>query len=254
MSTLSGGPNIVSNGLILNLDAANTKSYISGSTAWNDISRGGNNGTLTNGPTFNTGSGGSIVFDGTNDFVNLSSTAYNLGVNFTLQLWVRIGRWGGGPFNGSQNRASLISNSFTYASNTGFLLMATSQGTAGQGFVPTVGQENFFFTMGSDQYVMAPQPGALASYRNSWVNLTVTVNGTSPMRGYINGIEISPYAAQSNGPSALTYSGAPFVIGHYGNQTEFLSGSIGNVSVYNRALSAQEILQNYNGTKGRYGL
>jgi hypothetical protein len=247
-------PNTVKNGLVLYLDAANTKSYISGSTAWNDVSRTGLNGTLTNGPIFNTGSGGNIVFDGTNDFVNLSSTAYNLGVNFTLQLWVRIGRFGGGPFNGSQNRASLISNSFTYASNTGFLLMATSQGTAGQGFVPTVGQETFFFTMGSDQYVMAPQPGVLASYRNSWVNLTAIVNGTSPMRGYINGIEISSYAAQSNGPSALTYSGAPFVIGHYGNQTEFLSGSIGNVSVYNRALSAQEILQNYNGTKGRYGL
>ena len=68
MSTASGGPNIVTNGLVLSLDAANTKSYISGSTVWKDLSRGGNDGTLVNSPTFNTGSGGSIVFDGVNDY------------------------------------------------------------------------------------------------------------------------------------------------------------------------------------------
>ncbi len=79
MSTLSGGPSIVTNGLILNLDAANPKSYVSGSTTWNDVSRSGLSGTLVNGPTFNTGSGGSIVFDGTDDYVNCgNSTLFNL--------------------------------------------------------------------------------------------------------------------------------------------------------------------------------
>jgi len=70
-------PQIVTNGLVLALDAGNTKSYVSGSTTWFDKSGRGNNGTLVNGPTFNTGSLGSIVFDGVNDYVdsgNISTT------------------------------------------------------------------------------------------------------------------------------------------------------------------------------------
>jgi hypothetical protein len=65
-------PNIVTDGLVLYLDAANVKSYVSGSTTWVDIAAG-NNVTLTNGPTFNSGNNGSIVFDGTNDYVQVTS-------------------------------------------------------------------------------------------------------------------------------------------------------------------------------------
>jgi len=61
------GPNISDDGLVLSLDAANTKSYINGSTTWTDLSRRGNNGTLINGPTFDSTNLGSIVFDGVND-------------------------------------------------------------------------------------------------------------------------------------------------------------------------------------------
>ena len=62
------GPRIVTDGLVLCLDAGNSKSYPGSGTAWNDLSRNGNNGTL-NGPTFNSADRGSIVFDGTNDYV-----------------------------------------------------------------------------------------------------------------------------------------------------------------------------------------
>jgi hypothetical protein len=76
--SVKGGPNTVTSGLVLELDAGNIKSYQSGSTTWFDKSGFANNGTLINGPTFNTGSGGSIVFDGTNDFVNLGDKLNNL--------------------------------------------------------------------------------------------------------------------------------------------------------------------------------
>ena len=66
-------PKIVTDGLVLYLDAANSKSYVSGSTTWNDISRSGINGTLVNGPTFTGSNGGSIVFDGVNDYVSLNN-------------------------------------------------------------------------------------------------------------------------------------------------------------------------------------
>ena len=81
-------PKIVTDGLVLYMDAANSKSYVSGSTTWNDISRSGNNGTLINGPTFNSSNGGSIVFDGTNDYVNLSdSDNWFYTGNFTIEFW-----------------------------------------------------------------------------------------------------------------------------------------------------------------------
>ena len=64
------GPDIVTDGLVLALDAANVKSYPGSGTVWNDLA-GSNNGTLTGGPTFDSGNGGSIVFDGTNDYINL---------------------------------------------------------------------------------------------------------------------------------------------------------------------------------------
>ena len=67
-------PKVVTDGLVLYLDAANPNSYASGSTSWNDISRGGNNGTLFNGPTFNAGNGGSILFDGIDDFIQCTGS------------------------------------------------------------------------------------------------------------------------------------------------------------------------------------
>jgi hypothetical protein len=74
-------PRIVTDGLVLYLDAANPRSYPGSGTTWSDLSRGGNNGVLTNGPTFNSANNGSIVFDGTNDFIQCSNrTTINLGL------------------------------------------------------------------------------------------------------------------------------------------------------------------------------
>jgi hypothetical protein len=89
----SYSPKIVTDGLVLYLDAANSYSYVSGSTSWNDISRGGNNGTLVNGPTFNSGSGGSIVFDGVNDYCTFSNlpTGFQAGItNYSISIWFKL--------------------------------------------------------------------------------------------------------------------------------------------------------------------
>ena len=90
MSTVHGGPgNIVTSGLVLNLDAANPRSYPPpyNGTVWTDLA-GTNNGTLTNGPTFNSANGGNIVFDGVNDFVQLSATPSSLVTsNVTISSW-----------------------------------------------------------------------------------------------------------------------------------------------------------------------
>ena len=88
---LAHGPSIITQGLVLALDAADRNSYPGTGTAWTDLSGNGNNGTLTNGPTYNSANGGSIVFDGSNDYVNFSyNSSLNIGgLNITLSSWVR---------------------------------------------------------------------------------------------------------------------------------------------------------------------
>ena len=98
---------IVTNGLVLYLDAANSKSYVSGSTTWSDMSGNGNSGSLINGPTFNSGNGGSIVFDGVNDYV--VTTSIN---NFTsIGGWFYIGS-GGTPWKYIIDARAGLANSY----------------------------------------------------------------------------------------------------------------------------------------------
>lgn len=243
---------IVTNGLVLNLDAAKKDSYAGSGTVWRDISGTTITGSLVSGSSYNPANGGSIVFDGTDDYVNISSSGYDLGVNFTLQVWTKITRFGGGPFNGSENRATLSSNSYPYTTNQGFLLMATSQ-AAGSPFSPTPGRETFFISIGTDQFIAVASIGSLTTFVNNWVQLSAVVNGTNLIRLYINGIEPT-YSNQNNGPSSLLYTGGPFSLGSRNNIREFLQGSISQTLIYNRALTASEVLQNYNATKTRFGL
>ena len=81
------GPNIIENGLVLALDAADKNSYVGSGTSWKDLSGNANNGTLTNGPTFSNVNGGVIVLDGTDDYVSLTSTDSLRPSNVTLSVW-----------------------------------------------------------------------------------------------------------------------------------------------------------------------
>ena len=82
-------PSLVTNGLVLNLDAGNSASYVGSGTTWNDLV-GSNHGTLINGPIFNTGNGGSIVFDGIDDVISFGNIL-NMGLNsWTMSCWVKF--------------------------------------------------------------------------------------------------------------------------------------------------------------------
>jgi hypothetical protein len=245
-------PYIVMDGLVLNLDAGITQSYPGSGTVWTDVNGLGpkSNGTLINGPTF---SGGSIVFDGTNDYTQISPTGFNLGVNFTVQTWVNMIRFGG--FNGGWNRGSIITNSYPYSNNQGFWVSVSSQGTAAEGRVYIPGRERFFISIGNDQFGATSFTGSLTNYVQKWVNLGVRVNGTNPIKLYINGVETQYDNHQTNGPSSLLYSSGPCSLGvRANNNQEFAEGAISSLLMYNRALSDSEVLQNFNATKGRFGL
>jgi hypothetical protein len=95
-----GGPNIVTDGLVLALDAANTKSYPGSGTVWKDLSGNGNNGTLINGPTFDTGNLGSIEFDGVDDWTSFGNILNTGTSDFTISAWVKSTSTATGNNNG----------------------------------------------------------------------------------------------------------------------------------------------------------
>jgi hypothetical protein len=224
-------PKIVTDGLVLYLDAANTKSYVSGSTTWNDISRGGNTGTLVNGPTFNSGNGGSIVFDGTNDYVTCGNILDYTSGNFTFSCWVYIN--------------SLTTNS----PGQGPILFYKGQFNS-KGYYTQI-------TQTGNLSIVTNNPGANnTSTTNSGIisagniyNLTFSRNGTS-IRIYVNGVDVTTSPGVHANP---TTSSEPFLISTYALSI-YSNIRIFNFLNYNRALSSLEILQNYNSTKSRFGL
>jgi hypothetical protein len=240
----SYSPKIVTDGLVLYLDAANSYSYVSGSLKWNDLSRSQTSGSLQNSPGYNSGNGGSIVFDGVDDYV-LNSTLTPL---ITNQLTISV--WFFATDVSTDNMIVSSENSTT--TNSRFILF----------------QDKVAFISGRvNTYTFIPGDSTTGNIRmefasnsevlNQWVNITGTfiANSATGLRGYKNGIEDpnSPINASTVNP--LSYNG-PLYIGtrNPDSNQRYFDGRIGIVQVYNRALSASEILQNYNAQKSRFGL
>lgn len=232
-------PNMVTDGLVLYLDAANPRSYISDSGVWNDISRGGNTGTLTNGPTFSSTNGGSIVFDGIDDYIELTNNSSAQFTNSSEVTFEAVAQ--PTSFSGSGNR-------FIYAQF--FIPGATSCGI----YLNTSGKFIFGYRDNAQN-----NSGAIKTVTS---NLTLTVNTTYHLIAtfqagvqtslYINGM-YDTGSVQTNPIASLP---PDFIrIGRlYTSGFDFYSGNIYLIKTYSRALSATEVLQNYNSTKTRFGL
>ena len=232
------GPDIVENGLVLCLDAANKLSYPRTGTAWTDLSGNSYNGTLTNSPTFSAGNMGSISFDGTNDYID---TANSTGLNFT-------------------NTSGTISIWFkTSASTASGPILISKQMDATGGWAISMASESIPYFEAKNS-----GGGATAFYRyvnkvcndGIWHNIgavfttstTVIANNTISM--YLDGVlangsqtQITVYGGNTDGTVQIARRSS-------GN---YFTGNISNVVIYNRSLTAAEILQNYNATKSRFG-
>jgi len=227
--SVAGGPNLIKNGLVLELDAGNIKSYQSGSTTWFDKSGNANNGTLTNGPTFNTGSLGSIVFDGVNDYIGINGIQTP---SFSISAW--INRAEINKFHGIMGRAGSIWGNASYA----FRVINTNQ-------------LNIVLSYDGATGLVETQTVATL-LANTWYHVTATFIKPNVVL-YINGTS----SATNTFNYDLFNSTSNSIIGGYtyGNGLDYLmKGNISNIQFYNRALSASEVLQNYNATKGRFGL
>jgi hypothetical protein len=232
--SVKGGPNTVTSGLVLELDAGNIKSYPTTGTTWFDKSGNANNGTLTNGPTFNTGSLGSIVFDGSDDYGVIPSGS----------------AWGNNSFSISCacyptfDSATFGRPMFTKWKDCGTGEFAIEYGRSNNPsglpnkFSGLIGSALIFET--TNQYP-----------KNKWYIVTFTYNSDGNYKFYVNGL------LETSGSTGQT----PGLNGNYGigvfegcRAVDVWSGNLSTILLYNKALNADEVLQNYNATKTRFGL
>jgi hypothetical protein len=235
--SFNNGPTIVTNGLVLALDAGDRNSYVSGSTTWFDLT-GVNNGTLTNGPTFNSGSGGSIVFDGVNDYalVNSGSTSINPTTAITVASFLNVSSYGA-------NYACICfkqNNYSNYFEQYSLFLVNTLVG---------------FSITGVDR--IQKSVSASGNFTNQNIYVVGTCDTiTDEIKFYLNGIltHTLPFTSTFDIADTPINIGGTGVLKFGATYTGFTNGKIYNTSIYNRALTASEVLQNYNATKGRFGL
>jgi hypothetical protein len=214
---LSHSPQIVRDGLVLYLDAANIKSYPGTGTTWFGL-RNNNNGTLENGVGYSTNNLGSLVFDGINDIIVCGTFSVSF---LTVSVWVY--------------KTSTTTNQGICRKNFGWAI-SQFNGT----LQVAIGTSWTFYNTG---YTIP---------LNTWVNIVYTYSGTgsSSQTVYINGSSIF---TNSNGSGALVANTNPVRIG-FDDNNWFWGGRIAQTQIYNRILSAQEIKQNFEATRGRYGI
>ena len=229
------GPRTITNGLVLCLDAGNPKSYPGSGNTWTDLSGNGNHGTLTNGPTYSSGNGGSIVFDGVNDYVGVNnSTSINPTIGITVASFFNVTSFG-------SNYAPIVFKQNNYASS--YEQYSIYLGNTEIGFVVTGVDRN--------QKIVK----SIADYRNQTIYVVGTCDtNTDELKLYVNGTLIQTVSFTST----FDISSTPINIGGTGvlnYSTDFngwTNGKIYSTQIYNRALTATEIQQNYLATKSRY--
>lgn len=228
------GANIVRNGLVLALDAANTRSYPGSGTIWYDLSGFRNNATLVNSPTFSATSNSGLF-----SFLDTSfqyATVPDIGSlsQFTVETWCRVGKSLTGKVT------SVVTNQYDLSTKLNFSI--------GTNNAPITYNMTFGYFNGAWRNVTG-----FPALLNTWYHLVGTYNGNL-LNFYNNG----------NLDTQLSYTGTPQSGGEIriarrwddvaNSATNFFSGDISVVKIYNRQLSAAEILQNYNALKSRYNL
>lgn len=239
-------PKIVTNGLVMYLDAANPASYPRSGTSWRDVSRGVNNCSLINGPTFSAESSGIITTDGTNDYIlygkNLNGFTKNIhfDLNWSIEVWMNVvtmssfkyiyGAYNGGP---AQVGAGIwISNG-----SGGFL--------------------NLSLHFNNSVAIGGTNQSDILNCQGLWKQWVITSEDALNYRYYLNGVlkgsSTYNWRDSANRVDAQSTYDYCFAANNVDLST-CLNAKFGNCKIYNRALSASEVLQNYNATRTRFGL
>jgi len=229
---LSHSPTIVTDGLVLCLDAANSRSYPKSGTTWSDLA-GANNGTLTNmdASNFNEANGGSLSFDGSNEYINCGSPSLDINDGYTLISWFKI---------------STLSNAL-------IINMDSSSSPNERFFQFRVWGGKFeFIRFNSSNGYLGSLISSTSLVSGVWYNILSSFDSSEGEKIYVNSVLDATSSRQTQNKSG---SGTILSIGcrySQGGVNDFFSGDISVVQIYDRALTADEIRQNYLATKGRY--
>ena len=219
-------PRIVRDGLVLDLEAANIKSYPGSGTTWTDISGKGYDGTLINGPTFSSDNLGCVVFDGSNDRVDgVHNSELNLRNDLTVECWFRRT---GGRSDWVRVFGKGDSSNRTY------------------GLWYHVNQNYFLYQRyGPSSFNVLP---TIPVVLNKWYHMVGTSSGSTHTL-YLNGVNVGT----ASNSSTFHSSTDPYKVGSHDGLYHHI-GNVSNCRIYNRGLSEAEVKQNYNALKGRFGL
>ena len=214
---VKAGPRIVQNGLILDVDAAVSRSYSGSGLTANGLI-GGIGGTLVNGVGFGTTNNGFFTFDGSNDYINFGNSSTLQQSSGTLSVWAK----------------------------------ASSPGGSYRGIIAKQGSYGLFYVTGQlwiyDWGANLGRSTGIDIADNTWKNVVLTYQSgvSSGTFIYLNGVSVLTTTITIQSQGANLFGGAE------ANASQFAACQISTFNMYNRALSAQEVLQNYNATKGRY--
>jgi hypothetical protein len=226
-----GGANIVTDNLVLWLDAANRSSYPGSGTTWRDMSGNNNNGTLTNGPTFSSTNQGSILLDGVDDLINFgnNSTLYDAyNASFTQQYFIKL-----------ISNASTLKTIFRVDDwSRIYIEISTSQ---------------INFSIGYSSPVDSLLYNTVIQY-NKWYSLCVVWTKLSTQKMYLDGILVAERVPTVTNYTGITnsFGGANLGRGHTNPYNTNINANIAIFAHYNRALSPSEVQQNYDALKSRY--
>lgn len=234
--SLGHGASIVRDGLVLHLDAANPKSYPGSGTTCSNLNGESINGTLLNGVAYISNELGSLVFDGSNDYINLGTpSTLRIEQEVTVSAWVNI------QASDTETSYRCVVGNATTTRNYNFYVKGNGSGA--------------WLLHLSHAYNgnTSPLIGTLSDYvlqRNKWYNIVGTISAVTDKHEYfINGslsktVNVSAF-------TSMTAQPAEYWIGRADN---YFRGNISDVKIYNRTLSASEIKQNFEALRGRYGI
>jgi hypothetical protein len=228
---LSHSPSLVMNGLVLCLDAGNSKSYPGSGTTWTDLSGLGNNGTLVNGVGYNSGNLGSLSFDGVDDRGTFTTPITSTS-NQTYEIWTNA------------VASAIAADGYAYILHNNSVSSTTGASYLTIGIKPT--QQYYAALNGAYGTISS---GVTASNLNI-VQITLTWDGAT-QKMYMNG-DLKDSEALTGTPQNFSTTTS---FGDDKSTTyRMIQGNIYSIKIYNRALTAAEIQQNFNALKGRFSI
>jgi hypothetical protein len=234
------GNSVVSSGLILHLDAANTSSYSGSGSTWTDLT-GNNNATLISSPTYETlNTRGFLTFNGTSQYgtIPFSNSPFRQTSAITYDVWVKVATAGGGYVAGTSSSGG--------------------QGTGGLGIYTD--SALFTWTPSNPQSDRSFTNSSPVSFENTWKHVCMTFNySTNTKALYINGSSVSmtdsgSWTTATPAGSSYNLSQADSIAGRFVNSQGYFKGSIAAIKIYNTALSSSDVTTNFNALKQRFGL